>query len=642
MEAHLEPQTPQGLFQDAKHNVYAELERQEALARSKGSKVKTVSKNLPDCIKYILEAHPKTDESTFNKLILNLVTGFQKVGYKQQEAFQIASPFLEGYAQSTAYTTPKARLGHFNDEWEYIKKNPNYTFDCSYILGLGFPGSAFECKRCAWNEKRQEANTQAEEIASQDILEALERNEDGDASLFIRLFKNRFRYDHSEGAYHVFNGNVFERDRVNEVTSSVDGVVELYMKEADRQNWIIQKLEREKKTDEADSHKKLLNELYKRIRNLQSVYRKANILTLAAAGRNSLGIAGDEWGRHEMTLACGNGIINLADGTLRPGRCEDLIRTYAPVEWKGLHCPAPLWEKFLSEVFNGEAEVFAYLQRHLGYSLTGKANEHRYPILYGEGRNGKGTLFETLAYVLGDLAGPIESEMLLAHKFAKHSGGPTSDIMYLRDKRLVWSSETEEGRHLSTSRLKWLTGGDTLTGRIPHGKRQVTFRPTHTLFLLTNHKPHAPANDFALWSRIILIPFTQAFVDEPTGENEHKADPGLLDKLKAEASGILAWLVRGCLEYQKIGLKPPETVKKATEAYRKDEDLVNLFLNEKCEFASHDRVKSGELYAAYRTWAQTNGVEILNLTRFGKDMKTRFDSVKDGHKFYLGLKLLGD
>jgi putative DNA primase/helicase len=232
--------------------------------------------------------------------------------------------------------------------------------------------------------------------------------------------------------------------------------------------------------------------------------------------------------------------------------------------------------------------------------------------------------------------------MLLAHKFTKHSGGPTSDIMYLRGKLLVWSSETEEGRHLSTSRLKWLTGGDTLTGRVTHGKRQVKFRPTHTLFLLTNHKPHAPANDFALWSRIILIPFTQAFIDEPTRENEHKADPGLLDKLKGEASGILAWLVSGCLEYQKTGLKPSETVKKATEAYRKDEDLVNLFLNEKCEFAPHYRVKSGELYAAYRTWAQTNGVEVLNLTRFGKDMKNRFDSVKDGHKYYLGVKLLGD
>jgi putative DNA primase/helicase len=272
----------------------------------------------------------------------------------------------------------------------------------------------------------------------------------------------------------------------------------------------------------------------------------------------------------------------------------------------------------------------------------GKATEHRYPILYGEGRNGKGTLFEALAYVLGQLAGPIESEMLLAHNFAKHSGAPTSDIIYLRGKLLVWSSETEEGRHLSTGRLKWLTGGDTLTGRAPHGKRQVSFRPTHTVFLLTNCKPHAPANDFALWSRIILIPFTQSFVDEPSKGNEHKADPGLLDKLKAEASGILAWLVKGCLEYQRIGLKPPDAVKKATEAYRQDEDLITRFITEECDCAPHYRIKSRELYNAYKGWTQDNGFETLNLTRFGKEMKTRFDSVTSGYVFYIGIKLLED
>jgi putative DNA primase/helicase len=134
----------------------------------------------------------------------------------------------------------------------------------------------------------------------------------------------------------VFRGNAFERDNLNEATKAIDGVVELYQKEADRQNWIIQKAEKEQKTDEAKYHTDLLKELYKRIRVLQSVFRKANVLTLAAAGRDSLGIAGDEWDRLEMTLACKNGLIDLQDGTLRDGRPEDLIRTFAPVEWRGL------------------------------------------------------------------------------------------------------------------------------------------------------------------------------------------------------------------------------------------------------------------------------------------------------------------
>lgn len=632
MEAHLEPQTLPELFQDAKQKIYAEIERQ---AKAKPSKPVPISKAIPDCLKYILEAHPKTDESTFNKLILNLVTGLQRAGYDQEEAIEVARSFLEGYAQSTVYTSPKARIDHFKAEWDYTLKNKDYGFECSYILGLGFEGKAFECRRCAWNEREDTP----QEISSKDILEALGRNEDGDASLFVRLYRERFRYDHAEREYYVFRGNAFERDNIGEATQAVDGVVELYLKEAKRQNWNILKAEREKKKDEAESQKKILNELYKRIRLLQSVYRKANILTLSAAGRDSLGIAGNEWDRQEMTLACQNGIIDLRNGSLRPGLPEDLVRTFAPLEWKGLDCPAPIWERFLSEVLNTELETIAYLQRHLGYSLTGKASEHYYPIAYGEGRNGKGTLFETLAFVLGEMAGPIEAEMLLAQKYSKPSGGPTSDIMYLRGKRLVWSSETEEGRSLSASRLKWLTGGDTLTGRVPHGKRQVTFRPTHTLFLLTNHKPHAPANDFALWSRIILIPFTQAFIDEPRKANEHKADPGLLEKLKGEASGILAWLVKGCLEYQKIGLKPPETVKKATASYRKEEDIISHFTEQECELGSSYKVKAGELYKAYREWCERNGHRPLNNTRFGNEMKDRFDSFQARHVEYIGLKL---
>ena len=241
MEAHYEPQTLPELFQDTKRKRYAEIERVENLSKARPSKRTLVNKNIPECIKFILEAHPKTEESTFNKLILNLVTGFQKAGYEHQEALEIAGPFLEGYAASTAYTSPKARVGHFNKEWAYIKKNQNYAFDCSYILGLKFSGKSFQCNRCAWKKGQEKT---PEEISSKDILEALGRNEDGDASLFVRLYRHRFRYDHAEREFYVFKGNAFERDNLNEVTQAVDGVVELYQKEADRQNWNIQKAER--------------------------------------------------------------------------------------------------------------------------------------------------------------------------------------------------------------------------------------------------------------------------------------------------------------------------------------------------------------------------------------------------------------
>ena len=260
----------------------------------------------------------------------------------------------------------------------------------------------------------------------------------------------------------------------------------------------------------------------------------------------------------------------------------------------------------------------------------------------GAGRNGKTTITEIIAHALGDLAGPLESEMLLVQRFAKNSGGPTSDIMALRGKRIVWASEIGQGRTLNVGKLKWLTGGDTLVGRQPYGKRQVAFIPTHTLILLTNHKPRIASNDFAIWQRVLLVPFEIAFVDNPTGPNERKAEPDLLEQLKTEGPGILAWLVRGCLEYQEKGLNPPAAVTAATTEYQKDEDVIGNYLGERCELDPHSRVKAGVLFKDYRAWCEESSLKPLTATAFGTDIKTRFDSEKSTYVYYIGLSIRED
>jgi putative DNA primase/helicase len=231
--------------------------------------------------------------------------------------------------------------------------------------------------------------------------------------------------------------------------------------------------------------------------------------------------------------------------------------------------------------------------------------------------------------------------MLLLQSHGRQSGAPASDIMALRGRRLVWASETGEGRYLDAGKLKWLTGGDTLTGRVPYGKRQDTFSPTHTVILLTNHRPHAAASDHALWARIHLIPFSQSFVDDPTKPNEHKRDPSLLEKLAREASGILAWLVRGCLLWQKEGLRPPKAVLAATESYRMDEDLIGNFLSECCIVGENAETPAGKLYKAYQQWCAQMGHKSVSGTKFGMNLKDRFDSYEDRRgTFYRGLGLL--
>lgn len=295
----------------------------------------------------------------------------------------------------------------------------------------------------------------------------------------------------------------------------------------------------------------------------------------------------------------------------------------------------------MKEIFNGNLKLVSYVRRLLGYTLVGEVTEHILPILWGSGRNGKGTMLEALAYVLGPLAGPVQGEMLLSQKWSRSSAAPSADIMALRGRRLAWASETEEGRRLNISRTKWLVGGDTLAGRPPFGRYVIEFRPSHTLFLLTNNKPRATADDYALWRRISLIPFTQSFVNEPVEKDEHNVDPNLLDKLKLESSGILAWLVQGCLAWQKRGLKPPKIVEDATKEYRKEEDILSLFLADCCREVRGLTVKGSKLYKAYKWWAESLGYKPWSNTAFGTRMTKRFKKRKGMHGvFYQDLTLV--
>lgn len=475
---------------------------------------------------------------------------------------------------------------------------------------------------------------------SEEILDALHSNEDGDADLFIKLYRERFCYDHAAAHWYKLEEHFWKEDTLNEVTTAIQSVINLYAEEAKKQAWNRVKCEKAGEKHEAGKHEKFEAELLKRIRLLQTRARKENVLPLARAGADSLGITGEEWDRDPWLLGCLNGVIDLRTGEHRPGQPEDFIKTYSQTDWRGLYEPTPTWDRFLIEIFSGDRELIAYIQRVCGYSITGRTIEHILVILWGCGRNGKGTFLEILAFTLGGYAGQVEAELILKQRLLKPSGGPTSDIMGLRGKRLVWASETDEGRKVNAGKIKWLTGGDTLTGREMYGRRQVSFRPSHKLFLLTNHKPHANADDYALWKRIHLIPFTKSFVTDPKEPNELRADLQLPDKLKAEASGILAWLVRGCLAWQQEGLNPPATVKTATEEYRLEEDTIRIFIDECCETTGE--VQAGKLYAAFKTWCEENGIRPVSGVVFGKQIKERFDHYESRNRvYYVGLDVRG-
>jgi len=368
-------------------------------------------------------------------------------------------------------------------------------------------------------------NNSSAELTDMELLNFAKSGQVGDSRLFTRLFTGKFVYDHAANRWYRWGGHCWSEDAVETVLIALDHVVDLYQQAAG--NCARQKAQATRDSDEKAANDAVAREIIflKKIARLQDKRWRRDVLEFAAAGDESLGIAGHEWDKSTMLIACPNGVLDLTTGGFRAGKPEDFIKVVCPTEWKGINETCPKWEKFLLQIFNGDVALMKYFCRLIGYAISGQRKERVLPILWGIGWNGKGTTFEILEHTLGDLAGPVPAEILLEDGKNYRSGGaPTPEIMRLRGKLLVWASETNEGRRLNAGKVKMLTGGDTLVGRDLFGKRLVSFPPTHTLFLMTNHKPKANPDDFALWNRINLIPFELSFVDKPTEPHERKRD----------------------------------------------------------------------------------------------------------------------
>jgi len=474
------------------------------------------------------------------------------------------------------------------------------------------------------------------------VTDCLKAAELGDGVLFAELHKERFLFNKSSREWLAWVGHHWEVDLMDDALASVEVVAQAYLEKAES---VVEKIAwATKKGDDAavESLEEFHKVFKKRIKKLRTETGRQNCLKFAHTNPlNALQISGDQLDQKPWLLACKNGVINLRTGDMGPGRPEDYLIRASQIEYTGIETPAPVWEKTLHEIFEDE-DMILYLQRLLGYAITGMTIEPVLPVFFGHGRNGKTTLVEIIGHVLGPLAGPIPSEMLLDSGRFTSSDAPSPSIVDLRGLRIAFASEVEENRRFSASRVKWLSGSDTLVGRSPHDKRNTRFQPSHTLILMTNHQPDAPMDDFAFWERIHMIPFSFSFVDRPPkAEHERRSDKHLAEKLKSEASGILAWLVRGCLAWQEQGLRPPEKVRAATEEYRRSEDLLADFLEERCVEDPRVKEQAAELYDAFKEWWTENvSKKTLSQKKFGRLLGRRFKRVKSNTTQYAGLRLL--
>jgi putative DNA primase/helicase len=434
------------------------------------------------------------------------------------------------------------------------------------------------------------------------VNECYTRGETGDAELLSALYTDQLAYDHTEKRWHVFTGQHWTRDRRNSIVTYVSSVVAAKYVHAASEHT-------------SKGNPEFGEKLVARAAALRSKKRITDVLTLAQS-LSSLALTGEEWDRQPDLLAVANGTLDLRAGIFSDGSPRDYLRVAAPTAWAGHAAPAERWEQFVSEIFNGDAEMVSFIQRLFGYALTGHTTEHILPVFWGsEGRNGKDTLIETLSSVLGNLASVVSKDVVLESFRGNAGGGPTPHLYSLYGLRMAWVSETNKSARLDIGQVKMLTGGGRITARPLHGM-PITFTPTHLLCLITNHRPHIPPDEMAMWSRVLLVPFTQRFVDEPTAPNEHQRDPQLKDKLRLEAPGILAWLVRGCLEWRRVGLNPPASVVAAVKDYQRAEDTVGQFIDDCCERVSFAETTTADLYDAFLEW----GGKRMDKGEFGKQL----------------------
>lgn len=501
---------------------------------------------------------------------------------------------------------------------------------------------AVEERRRAERERRKQQDAAPVEITSKFIRDCLYANEFGDGVLFAEIHTGKFIYDKTAGEWYRWTGHHWEIDIEEKSLAAVEGVVEKYLQEA---RDLVTKIADCHDDDAKRDMKKTQEFLYARIARLRSDRGRKNCLNFARTNNiNALSITGDRFDINHWLLPCKNGVIDLRTGELKDGKPDDYMVKSSSFEYRGLNEPAPNWEKAVLEIMDNKELLVEFVAKLFGYGVTGHASENILPVFFGQGRNGKTTIVEGVGHALGDLAGPIQSEMLLDQGRAKNSSGPSPDIMALRGMRIVFASESDEGRRFSPSRVKWLSGSDTLVGRAPHDKRETRFQSSHLLFLLTNNKPHAPADDFAFWERVRLIPFMLSFVDrDPQAANERPADKKLMEKIKLEAPGILAWIVRGCIAWQRDGLIPPTIVKEATASYRREEDILADFIDECCIVDPDGEVNASDLYNKFTLWWEknVNNKKIPSHKRFGTWMlkKPEFKKEKVGTYKYYGIML---
>lgn len=440
-------------------------------------------------------------------------------------------------------------------------------------------------------------------------------NDSGNAKRLIDKYKGTIKYNFDNKVWMIWNGKVWREDKTEEIKRLADQVIQEMKIEA----FLEEDINRQK-------------ELLKNV-NRASSSRGKDAMIREAMHLEGVPVLNSDFDVDKDLLNTQSGILKLSTGEIiehNPEFYQSKI-TNAKISYN----EPKRWLKFIDEIFGKDKELKRFIQKAVGYTLTGSTEEQVAFFCYGTGQNGKSVFLNTISDIMGNYAAQTQAETILMR--SSNQGQATSDIARLKGARLVTTIEPNEGVRLNEGLVKQLTGGDTVTARFLYGK-EFEFKPEFKLWMATNHKPIIRGTDDGFWRRMRLIPFTIKIPDD-------KIDKRLTETLRKEMSDILGWAIEGLRMWLKEGLGMPKSIVAATKEYRNEMDVINNFLDNCVMEVPGHREKATDIYNKYREWAKANNEYIMSNTKFGSEMAKRYDRkrVADGTYYYnIRLDVNGD
>jgi putative DNA primase/helicase len=523
---------------------------------------------------------PAAPSRRLSKEVLDFLRGFVAAGYRNDALNKAAYVCAKQWMPETEARTLCLRGAELCGLLAEEPDKSHATFERGYRDG-------------AEEVRLRKPKITDDRTAAPDLLRGLGCTDYGNAQRLVRWHGQDLRHCYEFGAWLAWTGMHWTTDPAAAERRAKDTVLRIYAE--------VREVPDAKDRELLHRHA-VVSEQASRI---------AAMLSLARS-EPGIPVKPDYLDRDPWLLNCANGTIDLRTGTLRPHRREDYITRCLDIAYDP-QAECPRWQAFLRRVLDGNADLIGFVQRAVGYTLTGSTAERCLFILHGGGKNGKTLFLEGLRLLLGDYAARTPTQTLLA----KRGDSIPNDLARLRGARLVTASETGDGNRLDEALVKDITGGDRIVARFMRAE-WFEFTPQFKLYLATNHKPRISGSDDAIWDRLRLVPFVVRIPEE-----ERRPMEQMLAEFESELPGILAWAVRGCLDWQHHGLGEPPEVKIATADYRDEMDTLGEFLADCCLLRPDARVNSHDLYEEYKRWAAGAGERAWSHKRFTQELERR-------------------